>query len=296
MTDAWRIADLHAYVDDCLEPDERVTFEQHMAQDPALARRAALWRAQNSAIRAAFDTEGAKTFSINVVRRQNEPFGRHGRSTADGGRLPSDEPTQHSLLTIVDASRFSANIAAPEASRSSRLWRAGLAVLAVCLAFVWAPAATVLPAKGLGEGGVAAFQAFSRPGVEPVEFATSDRNEAQAWLTARLTHPVTLPDTPSAIRLVGARIAPYPGSPAAFLVYKSQNRTVSLLIRSFDAPPTIAPQLLAGADGRTAAVWAWRSQGFALVGDLEAASLLKIANDFFDPALDAVQARPDRGW
>ena len=40
--------DLHAYVDDCLEPDERLAFEKQMAQDPALARRATLWRAQNS--------------------------------------------------------------------------------------------------------------------------------------------------------------------------------------------------------------------------------------------------------
>ena len=70
--EAWRIADLHAYVDDCLEPDERLAFEQQMANDPALARRAALWRAQNTAIRAAFDGEGAGAFSISIVRHQNE--------------------------------------------------------------------------------------------------------------------------------------------------------------------------------------------------------------------------------
>ena len=45
-------------------------------------------------------------------------------------------------------------------------------------------------------------------------------------------HPVTLPETPSAVRLIGARIAPYPGAPAAFLVYRSQDRPLGLLIRS----------------------------------------------------------------
>jgi anti-sigma factor RsiW len=59
--EAWGIADLHAYVDDCLEPDERLAFEEHMALDPSLARRATLWRAQNSAIRAAFDGEGVRS-------------------------------------------------------------------------------------------------------------------------------------------------------------------------------------------------------------------------------------------
>ncbi len=69
--ETWRLADLHAYVDDCLEPDERRALEKQMAEDPALARRAALWRAQNSAIRSAFDGEGARAFSISIVRHQN---------------------------------------------------------------------------------------------------------------------------------------------------------------------------------------------------------------------------------
>jgi anti-sigma factor RsiW len=294
--EAWRIADLHAYVDGCLDPDERQTFEEQLAQDPALARRAALWRAQNTAIRAAFDGEGAKAFSISIVRHQDEALGRVRGPAEVGGRRSCDDPKQQLSPTITDALRFSAKVAAPHAFRSSLLWRLVLAALSVCVAFVWAPAATVVPAKGLGEAGVDAFQAFARPGVEPVEFATSDRTEAETWLTARLTHPVHLPATPAAIRLMGARIAPYPGAPAAFLIYKAQDRPVGLLIQSLDAPPTDAPQLLATADGRAAAIWTQRSQGFALVGDLDAASLLKIATDFSDPAVEAVQAMPERGW
>jgi anti-sigma factor RsiW len=293
--EAWRIADLHAYVDDCLEPDERLAFEQQMAQDPALARRASLWRAQNSAIRTAFDGERARAFSISIVGHQNETLAKAGRSAAVGGKPSREHPTQPSSPRIADAPRFSAKTAATDALRPSLLWRLGLGTMFVCLACVWAPAATVFPARGLGEAGVAAFQAFARPGVDPVEFATTDRAEAQAWLTARLPHPVTVPATPSAIRLMGARIAPYPGSPAAFLVYKSQDRPVGLLIQFLDAPAIRAPQLLA-ADGAAAAVWTWRSQGFALVGDPDARSLLRIATDFFGPAVEAAQPTPERGW
>jgi anti-sigma factor RsiW len=291
--EASRIADLHAYVDDCLKPDERSAFEQQMAQDPALARRAALWRTQNNAIRTAFDNEGARAFPISIVGHQNE---RARRSAAVGGKSSSDEPTHHPSPRIVEATRFSAKTAARETLRPTLSWRAGLAALAICLAFVWTPIATLVPAKGLGVAGVAAFQAFARTGVEPIEFGTSDRTEAEAWLTARLKHPVYLPTSPAAIKLVGARIAPYPGSPAAFLVYRWQGRSVGLLVQSFDAPATSAPQLLATADGRTAAVWTWRNQGFALVGDLDAPSLLRIASDFFDPPPEAPQAVPERGW
>jgi anti-sigma factor RsiW len=292
--EAWRAADLHAYVDDCLEPDERLAFETQMAQDPALARRAAQWRAQNSAIRTAFDAESARTFSISIVRHQNESLGKARRPALLGGRPPYEPPAQQASPTIVDASRFPAKVVAPDAFRRSLVWRLGLAVLWFGLACVWAPAATVVPAKGLAEAAVAAFQAFARLGVEPVEFATSDETQAQGWLTARLTHPVALPATPAGVKLIGARIAPYSGAPAAFLMYKSQDGALGLLIRSLDAPAARAPQLLA-ADGHDAAIWTWRGQGLALVGDPAAASLLKIATELFGP-VEAAQAMPERGW
>jgi anti-sigma factor RsiW len=291
--EAWRLAHLHAYVDNCLEPDERQAFEKQMAEDPALARRATMWRAQNSAIRSAFDAEGARAFSISIVRHQNDfPVGR--RPASVGARSSREQPTRPSFPGTEDASRIAAKVGAAGAFRPYVSWRLGVAALFVFLACVWCPAAPVVPAKRLGEAAVAAFRAFARPGVAPVEFATGDDRESQAWLTSRLLRPVYLPPTPSPLGLIGARIAPYPAAPAAFLVYRSQGRLVGLLIQSLDAPMTSAPELLP-ADGRNAAVWTWRGEGFALIGDLDAPSLLKIAQDLSDPAVEAVQAMPERG-
>ena len=135
---------------------------------------------------------------------------------------------------------------------------------------------------------------LSAPVLHPVEFVTGDSGQAEEWLATRLLHPVYLPAAPSGVSLIGARIAPYPGAPAAFLVYRSQEGLVGLLVRSLDAPMTSAPELVV-ADGHDAAVWSWRGQGFALVGDLDAPSLLKIASDFFDPSTEAAQAMPERG-
>src|SRR5271168_4154625 len=262
--EAGRLADLHAYVDDCLEPDERLAFEQQMVQDPALTRRAALWRAQNNAIRTAFDGESARAFPNSIVRPQNEAFGRAARSGAAGAKPSGEQTPRPTLSAVAQTGRPSAKVLARDAFRPWLEWRLGLAALSVCLAFVWAPAATVVPGERLGEAGVAAFQAFARPGVEPVEFATSDAAEAQAWLTTRLQRPVYLPATPSALKLIGARIAPYPAASAAFLLYKAQDRLLGLLIQSLDAPGATAPRRLA-ADGGAAAMWTWRSQGLALV-------------------------------
>jgi anti-sigma factor RsiW len=292
--EAWRLAHLHAYVDDCLEPDERQAFEKQMAEDPALARRATMWRAQNSAIRSAFDSEGSRAFSISIVRHQNEVPGKGRWPASIGARHFREQPSQSAFPGIEDASRIAAKAGAAGAFRPLLSRRLSLAALFVCLVCVWSPAAPVMPAKGVGEAAVAAFRAFVGPSVAPVEFATGDRRESQAWLTTRLLRPVYLPPTPSAVSLVGARIAPYPGAPAAFLVYKLQERLVGLLVQALDAPTTRAPELFT-ADGRNVAEWTWRGQGYGLVGDLDGPSLLKIAKSFFEPPDEAVQTMPERG-
>ena len=140
VMEAGRLADLHAYVDDCLEPDERLAFEQQMAQDPALARRAALWRAQNSAIRTAFDGEGARAFPISIVRHQNETFGRAARSGAAGAK-PSGEQLPRATLSAVarDQATFS------EGPRARR-------VSAVALMAAGARGVVGLPCLRLGSG------------------------------------------------------------------------------------------------------------------------------------------------
>ncbi len=288
--ETWRLADLHAYVDDCLEPDARRALERQMAEDPALARRAALWRAQNSAILSAFDGEGATAFSISAVRHQNGNLGMGRRPASVGGKIAREQPSPGAA----SVAQLAAKTSAPRAFRTPLSFRLGLAALSVSLLCVWAPSKPVIPDRGFGEAGVAAFRTFARPGAGPVEFVTSEAAESQAWLATRLFRPVYLPTTPGSVSLVGARLAPSSGAAAAFLLYKSEQKLVGLLVQSLDAPTAREPELLL-ADGRYVAVWTWGGQGFALIGDLDAPSLLKIATDFFNPPVSAVQAMPERG-
>ena len=134
--ETWRLADLHAYVDDCLEPDERLAFENQMAQDPTLARRAAAWRAQNGAIRAAFDGEGARAFSISALRHQNE-IPRQGPTIGHGRRQtrPGEQPARSSAPAVVEAPQSSARRSARPApfDRRSVAARPRVVVYRPCL-------------------------------------------------------------------------------------------------------------------------------------------------------------------
>jgi len=291
--EAWRLADLHAYVDDCLGAEERLAFERKMADDPALASRAATWRAQNRAICSAFDGEAPRAFSINIARHQSEIPGK-GRQPASAAVPGREQLFRSSSASLEDPSRIVADLGAAGALRTLSSSRLVLGAMFVCLFCVWAPPAPVYPARGLGEAAAAAFLAFVRSGVVPAEFPTGDSAEAQQWLSIRLLRAVNLPAPPATISLIGARVAPYPGGPAAFVIYDAQGKRVALLVRPLDAPPARAPRLLV-ADGRDAAVWTWRGQGLALVGDLDAASLLKIADDLFEPRPEAAQTIPERG-
>lgn len=54
MTEQFAAADLHAYVDNCLDRERRSALEAKLQKDPQMLRRVQLWQSQNEAIRAAF--------------------------------------------------------------------------------------------------------------------------------------------------------------------------------------------------------------------------------------------------
>ncbi len=282
-----RLADLHAYVDDCLEPAERRAFETKMAEDSALRQRAARWRAQNRAICAAFDGKGADGLATGPRLPAGDQIGKFRRSAIPGMR-PARERGESQSGAGVGAPPLPAWKSAPSLAA-----RAGLATLSVCLICAWAPRPPAL-SDGFGEAGAAAFSAFAQPGSPPVEFANRDAGMARTWLTARLGWPVQLPATPAELSLVGARIAPASGSAAAFLVYQRDRRRLGMLVQPLDAPPPTPPKVLR-ARGWNVAVWTSAGQGYVLVGDLDAPSLRAIATAFVNGGYEPDLTPPERG-
>ena len=286
--EARRLADLHAYVDGRLEPGELQAFEARLAGDPALWRRAARWRAQNNAIRAAFDRDGAREFAVDLGLHANNKMGKTRRSASPGVRLARAQAASRPGADGAGAPRLP--------TPTKRPWLAaklGVAALSVGLVCAWAPGPTT-PSNLFGEAGAAAFGAFALPGSPPVELASRDPQTARTWLTAHLGRPVYLPETPANLSLVGARIAPASRSAAAFVVYDTDRGRLGLLVQSLDAPPRTPPRILQAGD-RNVVVWTRAGQEYALVGDFDAPSLRAIATAFFKARYEPDPATPERG-
>jgi anti-sigma factor RsiW len=289
MMDSWRLADLHAYVDDCLEPEHRKAFERKMANDPALERRVAAWAAQNRAIRSAFDAEGTGAFSISIARPQNENWGKSRRSASVGGKPLRERPAETAML-----GRSASGNGRARATRIASLLRLSLAAICGTAIYLLAPGGLgVQPPFGLGDAGVAAFRAFINPNLEPVELAGGEARQLQLWLSTRLSRPVYVPQTPPALSLVGARVAPARDVAAGFLVYSLQNQFIGLLVLPLDDPRSTAPELVS-VGGRYLASWTSGGQAFVLVGDVDPSLLLKVSQEFVAPP-DSSQALPARG-
>jgi anti-sigma factor RsiW len=69
---------LHAYVDERLTPEERRAVEAELAQDAALAERAAAYREQNAALHALYDPVLAEPHSLAVPRTAGTDWRRWG--------------------------------------------------------------------------------------------------------------------------------------------------------------------------------------------------------------------------
>ena len=258
-----------------------------MAANPALARRAVEWRAQNNAIRMAFGGETVGDFA----RRATGKSGKRSRPPSPDVRPIRDEPGFRAgggagATRIPDRAGL-----LPEWVRPAR----GLGAIALAVMLVCASATGVrTPSNGLAEAAVAAFVAFALPGGQPAEFATADSRVAEEWLCGRLGRPVRLPATPPGLGLVGARITPASHSAAAFLVYERGRSRVGLLVQRLDAPLPAAPTDAAAGTWRVA-LWTDADQGFALVGGPGDPSFSAVAAAFYDAPYDIDPPAPDRG-
>ncbi|HEY0183122.1 MAG TPA: anti-sigma factor [Rhodopila sp.] len=182
--------DLHAYVDDRLEPARRREVETHLQANPDLRRRVEGWHQQAKALREA------------LVFKLHEPV----PSSLHLGRLMEQR-------------------AARQWGLFSTKWR----IAAMLLLTLGLGAGAGWTARGtqrmgevtrLGREAAAAHSVFTADPTRPIEIGPENRDELVAWIGQKLHHPVNVPDlSAQGYRLVGGRVLSTMIGAAAMLVY-----------------------------------------------------------------------------
>jgi anti-sigma factor RsiW len=239
-------AELQAYVDRLLSDERRQVIEAELSANPQLASELAAWQRQNETLQALY------------------------------GHV-AEEPVPARLNPMAINSEI----------RSARLgaWR-------------MAAAAVVLIAVGTGAGwfgrgvlettppysmpivteAMAAHNLYTSEVVHPVEVKAEQEQHLSAWLSKRLERTLVIPDLRTeGLSLVGGRLLPANGVPAAQLMYEdtSGKRVTLFIVPSDEKKETSLRYLTQG--NLEALIWSDNALDCALVGDVPRSRLQQIA-------------------
>lgn len=243
-------ADLHAYVDGELDREIQAEVEAWLTEHADDGAKVEAWTRQKAALHARFD-----------------------------GVL--DEPLPRPLQRVVRHARI---------GRPAPVWMriaAAVALFAVGAASGWG-------LKGWhGNGDAAAIQFVQHamgahqvylPEVRhPVEVKANEEKHLVAWLSKRLGHAVRAPElTEAGFQLVGGRLLPDAGLPAAQFMYEDGGgRRVMLYVRSGRLGKDTAFRFVS--EGSMAAFyWIDGPMGYALTGKVPRPDLLQVARLVYD--------------
>jgi anti-sigma factor RsiW len=232
--------ELHAYVDDRLEPANRRAVEAHLAEHVEDAARVQAYREQNAAFRAAFDP---------VL----------------------DEPLPDRLRRI-DTSRRSARFAVAAG------WLAvGVAVGWFAHSFV-GPRGGPAPLS-LARQAAIAHAVYSPEIRHPVEVGAAEQEHLVNWLSKRLGAKLKAPLlTAEGFELVGGRLLPGPGGAVAQFMYQdAKGKRLTLYVSRLAAENRDTAFRFSQEDKVAVFYWIDGRLGYALSGELPKPELLEIA-------------------
>jgi anti-sigma factor RsiW len=244
--------DLHAFVDNALDPIRRSEVQEYLNSHIDVARQVEAIVAQRNTLREA------------LAPIANEPI-----------------PPQLDLARIIESKRQ---------ARHSR-WRvmegriaASIALVAVgALAGWFANDLTAPPRAGiasLAQEAAATYRVYAPDEVRPVEFGPANTRELLQWVSGRLQRAVSVPDlAKSGYRFMGGRLVATPHGPAALFLYDDDHGTrVAMLVRPM-AIERNAPMSEHTEGELTNYAWSNQGLGYSLVATAPSKTLHPLADE-----------------
>jgi anti-sigma factor RsiW len=230
--------ELHAYVDDRLDPTRRTEVEAYLRANPVLRRRIEGWRQQTEALRAA------------LAFKLHEPV----PSSLHLGRLLEQRAMQR------------------HGGVFGNLWRAA-AVLVLTLGLGVAAGWTARGTQRMGEvtrlgmEAAAAHAVFGADQTRPIEIGPQDRPELVQWIDRKLHRTINVPDlTAQGYRLIGGRVLATMIGAAAMLVYEDDHGgRITVFLQPMRSDTATMQSVSSGAASGYA--WIDEHMGYGVISD-----------------------------
>ncbi|MRI55285.1 anti-sigma factor [Methylobacterium sp. DB1607] len=187
--------DLHALIDERLDPQRRALVEAWLGERPEQAARVSTDRETRARLRAGL-----------------APIAR--------------EPIPARLRVANLRRQRPASLWRPVAAAAVLSLALGGAGGWIARGLAPAPVATTVSSEPATQDAVAAFRTFVVEAAHPVEVRASEMPHLVAWLSQRLGRPLVAPDLRGlGLRLMGGRLLPAGSEPAALLMYDDDRGT-----------------------------------------------------------------------
>jgi anti-sigma factor RsiW len=249
-------ADLQAYVDRRLSPEEEAAIGAWLAEHPEEAARCAAYRAQTDLLR-------------------------------DALRPVLDEPLPATLDLALRGGRQVRWFAAPRAAIAAGV----AALLLIGGAGGWTLRSLNLPqtvgTAALAHEAMTSYAVYATDTKRPVELAASERGALDDWISARLSRPIKAPDLRGAgLELIGGRLVATEHGPAGLYLYRyADGARVAVYVRPMEVDRNA--RMTRREQGQVRG-WTWSDDGlgFGVFGGR--------ASETLHGAADAVRSQFDR--
>jgi anti-sigma factor RsiW len=233
-------AELHAYVDQRLDPARRAEVEAYLEANPDAAARVRDYRAQNDLLRAAFD-----------------------------GVLEEPVPDRLAHVRPRWSTMHFAAIAATMVIGVSVGWFAHVAT----------PERVEIVMASLPQQAAVAHVVYTPEVLHPVEVDATQEHHLVKWLSKRLGKDVQAPSLVEAgFQLEGGRLLPGGDGPAAQFMYRnSGGERLTLYLRTAQADSGESAFRFAQEDKVSVFYWVDRDLAYALSGEIDRSRLLSVA-------------------
>jgi anti-sigma factor RsiW len=244
--------DLHAYVDDALDPSRRAEVETYLGLHPDVSRRVRHYEEQQKTLRAA----------LAPVSEEPIPSGLNLAQLIEARRRPSHWLSLRAAAAAVLLLGFGA---AGGWSLNDMAHRPMIGVAA------------------LAQEAAYNYEVYSPDEVHPVEFKAANSENSTQWISQRLGNRVKAPDlTASGFRLMGSRLIATPQGPAGLFMYDNghngRGMRLVVLVKAMKIQRNMPMSLYARGPVNGFA-WSDHGMGYSLVGATPSDILHPLANE-----------------